>query len=189
MGMRLTFASTFTSTFPCLFTPTECRVCSGSQNLSVAATLPPGYLGHSVQPTSPGGKGVRTAKIKFTSQYCTLNLQGREDTSLNHGQLCSKHAAVLWCTVADTALATLVLQVVSYPDPPPKSVEGIWGTRLFCKQKFISLKRTTIMLVHYLPPDLQPTGPDIKWVDGHKPLFRVTTKLDSTIYTEVPGVH
>ena len=45
------------------------------------------------------------------------------------------------------------------------------------------------MLVLYLPPDVQPTGPDIKWVDGHKPLFRVTTKLDSTIYTEVPGAH
>ena len=48
---------------------------------------------------------------------------------------------------------------------------------------------TAIMLVLYLSPDVQPTSPDIKWVDGHKPLFRVTTKLDSTIYTEVPGEH
>ena len=48
---------------------------------------------------------------------------------------------------------------------------------------------TAIMLLLYLFPDVQPTSPDIKWVAGHKPLFRVTTKLDSTIYTEVPGVH
>ena len=74
MGMRLTFASMYIYKYVSL-SSTECRVCSGSQNLSVAATLPPGYLGHSVQPTSPGGKGVRTAKIKLISKYCTLNLR------------------------------------------------------------------------------------------------------------------
>lgn len=32
---------------------------------------------------------------------------------------------------------------------------------------------------------LQHSGPEVKWVDGGKPLFKVSTHLVSTVYTQV----
>lgn len=32
---------------------------------------------------------------------------------------------------------------------------------------------------------LQHSAPEIKWVDGGKPLFKVSTHLVSTVYTQV----
>ena len=35
----------------------------------------------------------------------------------------------------------------------------------------------------------QNSGPDVKWVDGGKALFKVSTHLVSTIYTQVEHMH
>lgn len=41
---------------------------------------------------------------------------------------------------------------------------------------------SAVIVVHL---SLQHSGSEIKWVDGGKPLFKVSTHLVSTVYTQV----
>lgn len=42
-----------------------------------------------------------------------------------------------------------------------------------------------VLFFSILPFSSQHSGPEVKWVDGGKPLFKVSTHLVSTVYTQV----
>lgn len=69
------------------------------------------------------------------------------------------------------------------------SYQSCWGFRTSSGPLFRMVIEAKIThLLGYLPPPphiFQHCGPEIKWVDGSKPLLKVSTHLVSTVYTQV----
>lgn len=93
-------------------------------------------------------------------------------------------AGYLSCQESASKVEFLLRLLNSDGSSPLQLFHSRLSAKLICVQTIAICKYVSEKYIIYLFV-LQHSGPEVKWVDGGKPLFRVSTHLVSTVYTQV----
>ncbi|CAI8049924.1 Dedicator of cytokinesis protein 11 [Geodia barretti] len=163
-----------------------------------------------VQFKSSDVKGAKALPVIYSSAPGTVFCDGLHTTVLHHCTSPTFYTEVklslpialspshhllftfyhISCDIAKTTKAKSSIR-----QPPPETIVGYAWLPLVDEQGRLLEDTHSLPVAANLPPNyLQFTSskaavPDVKWVDGHRPIFRVDTRLQSPIYTQDSSLH